>query len=223
MPELIADLPLDERPRERLQKHGAHTLSDAELLAILLGSGLRGKNAIQLARELLADGIGSLAAFDAERIAKSSGVGPAKATRIVAAFELAHRLAAASDDPAAAYDDAVFGRELISRYAHQPQEHLGALFLDSRQRALRQRELYVGTVARALVSTRDVIRYALEANAVGVVLFHNHPSGDPSPSAEDLTFTRRVQQSLQLVELELVDHLVIGMNRYCSMKGKGLL
>jgi DNA repair protein RadC len=78
-------------------------------------------------------------------------------------------------------------------------------------------------VARALVSTRDVIRYALEANAVGVVLFHNHPSGDPSPSAEDLTFTRRVQQSLQLVELELVDHLVIGMNRYCSMKGKGLL
>ena len=222
MAELIADLPLDERPRERLQKHGAHTLSDAELLAILLGSGLRGKNAIQLARELLCDGIGSLAAFDAERIAKSAGVGPAKATRIVAAFELARRLAVASDEPAA-YDDAVFGRALISRYAHQPQEHLGALFLDSRQRVLRQRELYVGTVSRALVSTRDVIRYALEANAVGVVLFHNHPSGDPSPSAEDLTFTRRVQQSLQLVELELVDHLVIGMNRYCSMKGKGLL
>src|SRR5438132_3682101 len=222
MPELIADLPLDERPRERLQKHGAHTLSDAELLAILLGSGLRGKNAIQLARELLTEGIGSLAALDDECIAKSAGVGPAKATRIVAAFELARRVAAASDDPAA-YDDAVFGRALISRYAHQPQEHLGAIFLDSRQRILRQRELYVGTVARALVSTRDVIRYALEANAVGVVLFHNHPSGDPSPSAEDLTFTRRVQQSLQLVELELVDHLVIGMNRYCSMKGKGLL
>ena len=222
MAELIADLPVDERPRERLQRHGAHTLSDAELLAILLGSGLRGKNAIQLARELLCDGIGSLAGFDAERIAKSAGVGPAKATRIVAAFELGRRLAVASDEPAA-YDDAVFGRALISRYAHQPQEHLGALFLDSRQRVLRQRELYVGTVSRALVSTRDVIRYALEANAVGVVLFHNHPSGDPSPSAEDLTFTRRVQQSLQLVELELVDHLVIGMNRYCSMKGKGLL
>jgi DNA repair protein RadC len=222
MAELIADLPLDERPRERLQKHGAHTLSDAELLAILLGSGLRGKNAIQLARELLCDGMGSLAAFDAERIAKSAGVGPAKATRIVAAFELARRLAAASDEPTP-YDDAVVGRALISRYAHQSQEHLGALFLDSRERVLRQRELYVGTVARALVSTRDVIRYALEANAVGVVLFHNHPSGDPSPSAEDLTFTRRVQQSLQLVEVELVDHLVIGVNRYCSMKGKGLL
>src|SRR5438105_1178878 len=148
MPELIADLPIDERPRERLQKHGAHTLSDAELLAILLGSGLRGKNAIQLARELLTDGIGSLAALDAECIAKSAGVGPAKATRIVAAFELARRLAAASDDPGA-YDDAVFGRALISRYAHQPQEHLGAIFLDSRQRILRQRELYVGTVARA--------------------------------------------------------------------------
>jgi DNA repair protein RadC len=222
MAELIADLPLDERPRERLQKHGAHTLSDAELLAILLGSGLRGKNAIQLARELLCDGMGSLAAFDAERIAKSAGVGPAKATRIVAAFELARRLTAASDEPTP-YDDAVVGRALISRYAHQSQEHLSALFLDSRERVLRQRELYVGTVARALVSTRDVIRYALEANAVGVVLFHNHPSGDPSPSAEDLTFTRRVQQSLQLVEVELVDHLVIGVNRYCSMKGKGLL
>jgi len=221
MAELIADLPIDERPRERLRKHGAETLSDAELIAILLGSGVRGKNAIQLARELLCDGIGSLAGCDSERLAQAGGVGPAKATRIVAAFELARRLA--STEEPIRYDDEAFGRSLISRYGHEPQEHLGALFLDSRQRVLRQRELYVGTVSRALVSTRDVIRYALEANAIGVVLFHNHPSGDPSPSAEDLTFTRRVQQSLQLVELELIDHLVIGANRYCSMRGKGLL
>jgi DNA repair protein RadC len=81
----------------------------------------------------------------------------------------------------------------------------------------------VGTVARALVSTRDIVRAALETNASGVVLFHNHPSGDPSPSAEDLTFTKRVQQSLALVDVELVDHLVLGAQRYCSMRGRGLL
>jgi DNA repair protein RadC len=198
MHEVIADLPLDDRPREKLRKHGAETLSDAELVAILLGSGTRGKNAIQLARELLREGL-------------------------VAAFEVARRLAGANANDGARYDDAIVARSLISRYAHEVQEHLGAVFLDSRQRVLRQSEIYVGTVSRAIVSTRDIVRSALEANACAVVLFHNHPSGDPSPSAEDLTFTKRVQQSLALVDVELVDHLVIGSQRYCSMKVRGLI
>jgi DNA repair protein RadC len=219
MHEVIADLPLDDRPREKLRKHGAETLSDAELVAILLGSGTRGKNAIQLARELLREGLPALGRSHV-RIA---GVGPAKASRIGAAFEIARRLAGASSNDGARYDDAIVARSLISRYAHEVQEHLGAVFLDSRQRVLRQSEIYVGTVSRAIVSTRDIVRSALEANACAVVLFHNHPSGDPSPSAEDLTFTKRVQQSLALVDVELVDHLVIGSQRYCSMKVRGLI
>jgi DNA repair protein RadC len=223
MQELIADLPLDDRPREKMRRHGPEALSDAELIALLLGSGVRGKNAIQLGRELLRDGLGALGGVSADSMAKNPGVGLAKATRIGAAFEIARRLASSEAGDGAHYDDALVSRALISRYAHESQEHLGAVLLDSRHRVLKQCEIYVGTVSRALVSTRDVLRVALEANAVGVVLFHNHPSGDPSPSAEDLTFTKRVQQSLSLVDVELVDHLIVGAKRYCSMRTKGLL
>jgi DNA repair protein RadC len=223
MQELIADLPLDDRPREKMRRHGAEGLSDAELVALLLGSGTRGKNAIQLARELIRDGLGSLGSVSADSMARISGIGPAKATRIGAAFEIARRLACSQPTDGVRYDDAVTARALISRYAHESQEHLGSVLLDSRHRILRQCEIYVGTVSRALVSTRDVLRVALEANAVGVVLFHNHPSGDPAPSAEDLSFTKRVQQSLSLVDIELVDHLIVGAQRYCSMRTKGLL
>lgn len=223
MHEVIADLPLDDRPREKLRKNGPETLSDAELIALLLGSGTRGKNAIQLARELLGDGLDRLARSDAVALGRVHGVGSAKATRIAAAFELARRLAAIDAGEGTRYEQEIAARALISRYAHEPQEHLGAVLLDSRQRMLRQCEVYVGTVARAAVSTRDVVRLALDANASGVVLFHNHPSGDPSPSAEDLSFTRRAQQSLALVDVELADHLILGAQRYCSMRGKGLL
>jgi len=223
MHEVIADLPLDDRPREKLRKNGPETLSDAELIALLLGSGTRGKNAIQLARELLGDGLHGLARSDAAALGRVHGVGSAKATRIAAAFELARRLAAVDAGEGARYEQEILARALISRYAHEPQEHLGVVLLDSRQRLLRQCEVYVGTVARAAVSTRDVVRLALEANASGVVLFHNHPSGDPSPSAEDLAFTRRAQQSLALVDVELADHLILGAQRYCSMRGRGLL
>ena len=223
MAELIADLPLDDRPREKLRRHGPETLSDAELLAILLGSGTRGKNAIQLAREILADGLGALGRSPIEAIARTHGVGAAKATRIKAAFEIASRIAASDPNDTPRYDDAVTGRALMSRYAHESQEHLGAVLLDARQHVLKQCEIFVGTVTRALVSSRDVVRVALEINAVGVVLFHNHPSGDPAPSAEDLSFTKKVQQSLSLVDVDLVDHLILGSKRYCSMRGRGLL
>jgi DNA repair protein RadC len=223
MRELIADLPLDDRPREKMRKHGPETLSDAELLAILLGSGTREKNAIQLARELLRDGLVMLGCSSTEAMARTRGVGAAKATRIAAAFEIARRVAAGDPEDGVRYDDAIVGRALMSRYAHESQEHLGAVLLDSRQHVLKQCEIFVGTVARALVSSRDVVRVALEVNAVGVVLFHNHPSGDPAPSAEDLSFTKKVQQSLSLVDVDLVDHLILGAQRYCSMRGRGLL
>ena len=223
MTESIADLPLDDRPRERLLNHGADTLSDAELIAILLGSGVRGKNAIQLARELLADGMSTLRRRDPAQIAKTSGVGAAKATRIAAAFEVARRLAASEPDQLPTYDPDVFGRVLVSTYAHHVQERLGAALLDSRSRVIRQREIFVGTINHAAVSTRDVIKFAIEENACGVVLYHNHPSGDPSPSAEDLMFTRKVAESLRLCDVELADHVVIGANRFYSMRQKGQL
>ena len=222
MPELIADLPLDERPRERMRMHGPATLSDTELVAILIGSGTRGRNAIQLARELVGEGLETLVRRDLDDIARLGGVGPAKATRIVAAFEIARRFAARPDRDHSIYDVEVLARSLISRCAGLRQEHLGAVFLDSRRRVLSDREIYVGTVAHAVVSTRDIVRHGLEVNAIGVVIYHNHPSGDPSPSGEDILFTRRAADALRLVDLELIDHLVIGASRYQSLKQKGV-
>lgn len=221
MTELIADLPLDDRPRERLLTHGPETLSDAELLAVLLGAGTRGKNAIQLARELLIDGMAELRRRELSTLAQTRGVGAAKAARIAAAFELSRRLAAHEPEQAPLFDADALGRALIAGYSHYRQERLGIVLLDSRRRVIRQRDVFIGTINHALVSTRDIVRCALEANAASVVLYHNHPSGDPAPSADDLLFTRKMQEALKLVDLELVDHLIIGTNRFYSMKQRG--
>ena len=223
MHELIADMPIDERPRERMLMHGADSLSNAELVAVLLGSGVPGKNAIELARELIRDGFASLARYDAGQLAKLGGIGTAKATRILAAFEVARRLASHKPEDPPDFDANIFGRGLVARCASMNQERLGGLFLDSRGRVLREREIYVGTIANALVSTRDVIRYALDANAVGVVLYHNHPSGDPAPSAEDLSYTKRIRDSLRLIDIKLVDHLIVGRHGFTSMQKKSMV
>jgi DNA repair protein RadC len=221
MTDLISDLPIDDRPRERLLTHGADTLSDAELIAILIGSGVHGKNAIQLARELLSDGLAALRRREPAQMVKALGIGPAKTARVLAAFEIARRLAAHEAEGQPSYDPDAFGRALVTACSHHVQERLGAAFLDSRQRILRQREIYVGTINHAAVSTRDVIRHALEENATAVVLYHNHPSGDPSPSAEDLMFTRKMAESLRLCDIDLADHIVIGASRFYSMRQRG--
>lgn len=221
MTDVIADLPPDDRPRERLLTHGPETLSDAELVAILLGSGVRGKNAIQLARELLGEGMSVLRSRDVKHLEQIPGVGPAKAARISAAFEMSRRSTSGVPEDPPAFDRDALGRSLVTRYGHQTQERLGAVFLDSRQRILRQKEIYVGTINSAMVSTRDVISLALLHNALGVVAFHNHPSGNPTPSAEDLAFTRKLEQSLALVDVELIDHLIVGSHRYWSMRERG--
>ncbi|HEX7707279.1 MAG TPA: DNA repair protein RadC [Thermoanaerobaculia bacterium] len=221
MTDVIADLPPDDRPRERLLSHGAETLSDAELLAILLGSGLRGKNAIQLGRELLSEGMTSLRRKEIASLSQVPGVGPAKAARIAAAFEISRRFTAGQPDDPPTFDVRVLGPKLVNTYAHHQQERLGAAFLDSRRRITRQREIYVGTVNSALVSTRDIVRYALLEHASGVVVFHNHPSGNPAPSGEDLTFTAKLRHSLTLVDIELVDHVIIGATSFYSMQERG--
>ena len=224
MHEMIADLPYDERPRERLILHGAKALSDAELLAILLGSGLPGKNAIHLARDLLGRGsFNELGKKDPRVLSRINGLGPAKATRIAAAHELARR--AAGDTPTdapAPCDPDLLGRRLVARFARERQERLGAALLDSRHRLLLDREIYIGTVNHACISQRDIICLALDLNAVNAILYHNHPSGDPTPSAHDVDFTKESYASLKAIEVTLVDHLVIGANRYFSMKREEL-
>lgn len=224
MSDKIADLPMDERPRERLSRHGASTLSDAELLALLLGSGTRGKSAVQLARDLLSDGLANLARKELSTTRRINGVGEAKASRIAAAFELGRRLSAKIDEDIDAIRDAeTLARALIARYSHHVQERLGAVFLDSKNRIIREREIYVGTLNSTTVSTRDVLRCALDENAAAVIIFHNHPSGDPAPSGEDLLFTKKMVEAGKLMGVEVLDHLILGANRYVSLKGRGVL
>ena len=219
MTDIIRELPQDERPRERLLAHGPETLSDAELLAILLGSGVRGKNAIQLARELLCHGMPR----DLHQLAAVPGIGPAKAARIVAAIEFSRRIAKGQTKGPPDYDRTALGRDLVTRCARFRQERLGAALLDARHRILKDREIFVGTLNNTLVSTRDILRFALMEEAHALVLYHNHPSGDPTPSKEDKSFTIRLRDSLRLADMHLVDHLVIGAHGYVSMMEGGMI
>lgn len=222
--ERIADLPIDERPRERMHLHGAETLSDAELIAILLGSGTRGRSALAVARELVAEGLTQLARRSFSPGRRLPGVGSAKATRLLAAFEIGRRVAAASSverDPIR--DPESIARPLIARYSHYIQERLGAVFLDSKNRVIREREIYVGTLNSTTVSTRDVLRIALDENAAAVIIFHNHPSGDPAPSAEDLLFTRKMVEAGKLMGVDVLDHLILGANRFVSLRQRGAM
>ena len=222
MTDVISDLPRDERPRERLLTHGAETLSDAELVALLLGSGVRGKNAIQLARGLLDGGLSTLQKQEPSLLAQTAGIGPAKAARIIAAFEISRRAMSGRPDDPPDFDCEAFGRKLVASCAQYTQERLGAAFLDSRHRLITQREIFIGTINSALVSTRDIVRYALMDGATAIVVYHNHPSGNPSPSADDEFFTDKLRDSLALVDLELIDHLIIGAQRYHSVCGSAV-
>jgi DNA repair protein RadC len=217
----IRDMPADDRPRERMFTHGARTLSDAELLAVILGTGVPGKNAIQLARELLSGGIHHLRNADLPTLAKARGIGPAKIARIAAAVELSHRIAIPPREELPLYDPTVLGEELVRTCGHLPQERFGAALLDARHRVLKQQEIFIGTIDKTIVSAREIIRFAVIERGKGVVVYHNHPSGDPTPSADDILFTRKLRESLELVDIELVDHLIVGAHRFASMRTRG--
>jgi DNA repair protein RadC len=224
MTDVIRELPPDDRPRERLLKHGAATLSNAELVGILLGSGTRGRNAIQLARDLLGDGLRGLSVTAVSEMVRTRGIGVAKAARIAAAFELSHRFGLdpkEAEPPRFNVND--FGTNLVRRMCKFQQERLGAALLDAQHRLLGEREVFVGTINHALVSTRDVIAYALENYALGVVLYHNHPSGESHPSSDDIEFTTKMKHSLDLCDIKLVDHLIVGKHSFTMLSANGIV
>ena len=221
----IRDWPEGERPREKLLAHGSGALSDAELLAVLLGSGVRGKDAIALGRELLI-GAGSLSALLArpDVTTRTVGLGPAKRARIAAALELARRsLGGQLREAPALGNPRDSGDYLSARLRHLPYEVFGCLYLDNRNRVLAFEELFRGTVDGASVHPREVVRACLQHNAVAVIFAHNHPSGVAEPSAADRAITRELRDALQLVGVRVLDHLVIGHGVPVSMAARGLI
>ncbi len=222
--QLVRDLPLDERPRERLLRNGSSGLSDTELVAILLRTGRPGLSVLDLAREVLrgSGGLGGLLGSSSQEL-RRMGVGPAKAASLLATVELARRMARAElpERDLLTHPEAV-ATFLALRYGLQGQEVMGALFLDTRNRLIQDNEIFRGTLNRAAVEPRAILKQGLLRNAAGFVLFHTHPSGDPSPSAEDLAFTRRMANAGEVVGLRLVDHLIVaGGGRWVSLKKRG--
>lgn len=218
---MMSDLPEKSRPRERLLQKGPDKLSDAELIAILLGSGAEGKNVVYLASELLGrEGLAGLGRRTIPELLRARGMGPAKTARLLAAFELTRRMGDVQADEQEFFEPDALARSLLKAYAHRSQEHFGALYLDATKKILRREELFRGTINRASVSTREIVRQALQENATGIVLFHNHPSGNPQPSVEDIHFTRKAKDAFELVDVKLVEHMILAGDRYYNMVGR---
>ncbi|MEA2569244.1 MAG: repair protein RadC [Acidobacteriota bacterium] len=220
----IADLPEDEHPLHRLFSHGPTTLSDAELLSLVLATGTHGKTSLDLAREILVHGLESAARRDWTTYRQFGDMGRVKAARVAASFELGRRAAITRRPTSEPVRDAeAVARPLLSQYRHATQERFGAICLDAKNRVVSQRELYVGTLNSATISTRDVLRYALDEHAASVIVFHNHTSGDPTPSPEDLIFTRKLVDAGKLLGIEVVDHLILGVDNFISLKQRGAI
>lgn len=222
---MIRDLPVDLRPRQRLIYAGAGALNDAELLAIILRIGSKGENVIRMAERLLKQfgGIRGLALATFEEICRAHGMGEAKATQIKAALELGRRmLVAAPDERPQVRSPADVANLLMLEMGLLEQEHLRVVLLDTKNYVIRVSTVYAGSLNTAVVRVGEVFRDAIRANCASIIAVHNHPSGDPTPSPEDVRVTEQLVAAGKLLDIELLDHLVIGRNRYVSLKERGL-
>lgn len=222
----ITDWPAGERPREKLLERGAAALSDAELLAIFLRTGVAGASAVDLARRLLAEygGLRPLLEADRRRFCATRGLGAAKYAQLQAVLEMARRhLAERLQRGDALTDPEATRAYLRRRLAHLPHEVFAVLFLDNRHRVIACEELFRGTVDGAAVYPREVAKAALAHNAAAVILAHNHPSGVAEPSRADRDITRRLIDGLALVDIRVLDHLVIGDGECASFAERGWL
>jgi DNA repair protein RadC len=222
----LREIPSEQRPRERLWRLGGEALSDAELLAILIRTGLPDRSALDLAAEALAreGGLAGLARREPGQIARLAGFGTAKAAELSAALEIGRRLsrAAACQRPLFGSPERV-AAYLLARAADWPQERIGALVLDSRNRLLFDREIVRGSLDAAAASPRDILRRCLVDDGSGFVLYHNHPSGDPTPSRDDVDFTRGLARAAEQIGVRFVDHVVVGREGCVSLRGRGLM
>jgi DNA repair protein RadC len=209
---LVSDLPPDERPMDRLARLGPQALRDAELLAIILG----GQTALDAAAIALHDGLGRL-----QNSVQNAALSEIRQARIVALLELSRRLEMLHETPSrvilSARDIAPY---LVAKYSREPQERLGVVLLDARQRVLAEREVYIGQHDSVYVSPRWILKHALIEDASSIIIFHNHPSGDPRPSIEDANLTARVKTGCVMLDIELFDHIVIGRKTYFSFRAE---
>lgn len=221
----IREMPAAERPRERLAARGAAGLTAAELIALLWGSGTRGRSAVDLASDAITahDDLAGLARASELELAGLPGVGPARAAQVVAAFELGRRLLA--DWPSGRWSirgPSDIADRLILQMGRLEREELRVVILDTKNHVLRVQTVYQGNVSSSLVRVGELFRDAVRVNAAGVILVHNHPSGDPTPSPDDLHLTAEALAAGRLLDIALLDHLVIGHDAFVSLRDRGI-
>ncbi|MCW9024627.1 MAG: DNA repair protein RadC [Gammaproteobacteria bacterium] len=220
----ITDWPESERPREKLLHAGPSTLSDAELLAIFLRTGIPGKTAVDLARDLLSrfGGLRSLLTANLQQFSAQPGLGPAKFAQLQAVLEMGKRHLHESLQRGDALTDPDSSRRYLQACLRDyPYEVFACLFLDNRHRVIHFAELFRGTINGASVHPREVVKQALEHNAAALILAHNHPSGVAEPSEADRQLTRRLKEALELVEIRVLDHIVIGDGETVAFSERG--
>ncbi|PKR79123.1 hypothetical protein CEY16_05060 [Halalkalibacillus sediminis] len=222
----IKDVPKDDRPRERLIHVGPAALSNQELMAILIGSGTKGTSALSLANRVLAhfEGLSLFKDASITELTDIKGIGEAKAVSLLAALELSKRIHAfkVSDRYVirSPEDGANF---LMEEMRNLKQEHFVCLYLDTKNQVLHRQTIFIGSLNSSIVHPREVFKEAVKRSAASVVCAHNHPSGDPAPSNEDIQVTRRLFESGKVLGIELLDHIVIGDHKFISLKEKGYL
>ena len=226
----ISDIPKQERPYEKCEHFGPEALSDAELLAVVLRSGAEGVSALQMSRDILrslgSGGIAMLHCAGLEDLLEIRGIGPVKAMQIRCIAELSRRIAQAkigAEDELVYNDPKVIGSYYMEEMRHENQEIVIVLCLSSKGRLLGKKMVSRGSVNAAFLDPREIYKEALSRRAASIILLHNHPSGDPSPSAEDIEITNRIAQAGELIGIPLLDHLIIGDRSYISMRQSRIL
>jgi DNA repair protein RadC len=220
----VHDLPITERPRERLTRLGAEALSEQELLACVLGRGVAGESVLVSARRLLAafGSLRGLAEASVEQLAQVHGIGPAKAVQLKAAVEIARRIASQPNGHRPLVDSLEAATALVRPHLlDKRKEHFVALLLDNRHRLMRLCPIAVGSLSATLVHPRELFKEAIAATAAAVIVAHNHPSGDPQPSAHDLEMTRRLAAAGTLLGIEVIDHLIVATGGVVSLRAAG--
>ena len=217
----IKELPPEERPRERLEKCGPGALSDSELLAIILRIGSKNISVTELARKLLRDysGLKGIAAASLEELCELGGIGKAKAVQVQAAFEIGKRFSKARDKK----DDRIRCSEDVKNLLWHDmrthdKEHFVILILDTKNRVLKDKTITIGTLDSSIIHPRGVFKSAIKSNAASVIIVHNHPSGDPTPSSDDVATTKRLREAGEIVGISVLDHVIIGEKEHYSFK-----
>jgi len=222
----LKNIPVEERPREKLISKGEQNLTEAELLAIVLGAGTRTENAIQLAQRVLieAGDINTLGNMSVNELCSFHGIGMARATQLKAALELARRRVELQKDPKQQFSNSrmVF-ESFASSFRGKQQEEFWVIALDAKNKLLSSRMITTGTLLGSLVHPREVFHLAIKNSAAGIIVLHNHPSGDPQPSLEDRKVTSQLAEAAKIMAIPLLDHVIIGTSSYYSFKDAGLL